>query len=243
MRNPKEIIINGKSLDKILEDHRHWIYRDIDNGGKMRADLSGADLSGADLSRVNLTCANLSGADLSGSNLCRTELVGTNLSMANLSGAYLTGADLYVANLSGANLCGAYMFEEACLNGADLSRAENIPFYPYACPDFGSFIGFKKAIGHYRRENIEVLVTLEIPEDAKRLSGTGRKCRCDKAKVLRITDLAEEIVLEEAYSDHDHDFYYHVGEIVGVSNFDKNRWNECSTGIHFFINKQEAINY
>ena len=22
-----------------------------------------------------------------------------------------------------------------------------------------------------------------------------------------------------------------------------NRWNECSHGIHFFINKQEAINY
>lgn len=23
----------------------------------------------------------------------------------------------------------------------------------------------------------------------------------------------------------------------------KNRWNECSHGIHFFINKDEAINY
>ena len=34
-----------------------------------------------------------------------------------------------------------------------------------------------------------------------------------------------------------------VGDIVRVDNFDKNRWNECSTGIHFFITRQEAVDY
>ena len=30
MREPKEILINGKTLEKILEDHKHWLNRDID---------------------------------------------------------------------------------------------------------------------------------------------------------------------------------------------------------------------
>ena len=28
-----------------------------------------------------------------------------------------------------------------------------------------------------------------------------------------------------------------------VSDFDENRWNECSTGIHFFINREMAKQY
>ena len=37
--------------------------------------------------------------------------------------------------------------------------------------------------------------------------------------------------------------HYKVGELVIPDSFDENRWNECSHGIHFFINKQNAINY
>ena len=39
------------------------------------------------------------------------------------------------------------------------------------------------------------------------------------------------------------DFIYKVGEVVYVDNFDNDRWNECSNGIHFFLNKENAINY
>ena len=88
------------------------------------------------------------------------------------------------------------------------------------------------------------MVELEIPEDAKRLSGTGRKCRCDKAKVLSIRDMDGHILSDqEAMSIRDKSFVYKVGEMVSVSNFDEDRWNECSTGIHFFINRQEAIDF
>ena len=166
---------------------------------------------------------------------------------ANLTGANLYGAALTRADLTGADLTGAYLsradLTRADLYGADLTGAENVPFIPYACPDFGIFIGFKKANGLINGEIKNVLVTLEIPEEAKRLSSTGRKCRCDKAKVLRITDLKEMVELETAYSQHDNSFIYEVGKVVTVDDFDENRWNECSTGIHFFINKQEAINY
>lgn len=125
---------------------------------------------------------------------------------------------------------------KADLYGADLRGAKNVPFFPYACPDFGMFIEFKKAHGR--------IIVLEIPEDAKRLSAAGRKCRCDKAKVLEIQNLdGSKSALSEIESDYDSSFIYKIGKIMEVDNFDENRWNECSTGIHFFINRQEAVDY
>ena len=150
---------------------------------------------------------------------------------ANLRGANLYGANLYGADLYGANLRGADLY------GANLYGAKKIPFIPYACPDFGMFIGFKKA-----RDNL--IVVLEIPEDAKRLSATGRKCRCDKARVLEIQNLdGTKSDKTEAVSQYDKDFIYRVGEIVSVPDFCEDRWSECSKGIHFFINRQEAVDY
>ena len=48
---------------------------------------------------------------------------------------------------------------------------------------------------------------------------------------------------EKACSSYDNTFIYKKGEIVSVDNFDEDRWNECSTGIHFFITREEAVNY
>ena len=144
--------------------------------------------------------------------------------------ANLYGANLYGANLNGANLYGA------SLNGASLDGATNIPFVPYACPSDGSFIGWKKV------DNC--LVMLEIPEDARRCSCTSQKCRCDKAKVLGITNLdTNESVSEIKNTSYSPAVTYVVGEMVYPDSFDENRWNECSHGIHFFINKQNAVDY
>ena len=143
--------------------------------------------------------------------------------------AVKNGADLRGADLGGADLGGAY------LGGADLRGAKEIPFVPFACPSDGAFIGWKKVRN--------CLVQLEIPEDARRQSAIGTKCRCDKAKVLGIVDLetneSQERVTNNEYAPLD----YIVGEMVYPDSFDDNRWDECSHGIHFFINKQEAINY
>ena len=84
---------------------------------------------------------------------------------------------------------------------------------------------------------------LLITEDAKRSSATTRKCRASKAKVISITNVESTETFEQAASQHDRRFVYKVGETVEVENFDTDRWNECSTGIHFFITRQEAMNY
>ena len=71
MRDPKDIIINGKQLSDILESHKKWLL-DIDGGE--RADLRYADLSSANLSFANLRSANLRSADLSFANLSSANL-------------------------------------------------------------------------------------------------------------------------------------------------------------------------
>ena len=104
-----------------------------------------------------------------------------------------------------------------------------------ACPEEGSFIGYKKADG--------CIVKLLILKDAKRSSATTVKCRCSKAKVLEIREIQTDKLLDSVSSDYDIDFVYKVGEVVSVDDFDDNRWSECSTGIHFFMNRENALNY
>ena len=229
------MIVNREKLSTILENHKHWINEDCEGWENMKAYLRDANLRDA-----NLCDANLRGADLRGADLYGADLYGANLCNANLCNANLRGAYLRDANLCNANLCGAYLrdanLRDANLCDANLRGAKNLPFIPYVCPDTGSFIGYKKASN--------MIIKLEITEDAKRVSATSRKCRCNKAKVLGIYDYECNLLEDkEVASDRDKDFIYRVGEIVEVENFDEDRWNECSTGIHFFINFQEAVKY
>lgn len=203
-----------------LEKEDNTIKDTLKEAVKSDANLSDANLSEANLRGADLRCADLNGADLSD---------------ADLNGADLSGADLRGANLSGADLRGADL-NGADLRGAKLRDAKEIPYIPFACPSDGAFVGWKKVNN--------CLVQIEIPEDAKRCSATTSKCRCDKAKVLGIVNLAtneyEDRVINNEYEQ---ETIYELGEMVYPDSFDDDRWNEYSHGIHFFINKQEAIDY
>ena len=167
-----------EELDKILENHLHWINKDVEGWKNMKADLREANLWEADLWEANLREANLWGANLRG--------------------------------------------------------AKNIPYIPLVCPSNGAFTAWKKC-----QDN--TIVKLLIPEDAKRSSATTRKCRASKAIVLEIQDLEGNKIDAVAYGQNG--FEYKVGETVYPDSFDEDRWNECSHGIHFFINRQEAVDY
>ena len=170
--------------------------------------------------------ADLRGADLRGADLIRADLRGADLRGADLRGADLTGVDLTGVDL-----------REAYLIGADLTGATNVPYLPMACPDEGEYTAYKKVRGNY-------IVVLHVPSYAKRSSALGRKCRCDKADVIRIDNLDGSMAdVSTVYSSYDSNFKYTVGETVTVENFDDDRWNECAPGIHHFMNRQEAVNY
>lgn len=194
----------------------------------VEANLRGANLRGANLIGADLEDANLKGADLRG---------------ANLRGAYLENADLKWADLRDADLRGANLrgtdFKGADLRGADLSDiyySVYTSFLTSQCPTDGSFIGWKR-LDKY-------IVKLKICEDADRSSSTSIICRCSKAEVLEIQNLdGSRAGITEICSDYNKDFIYKVGETVEVKDFDKCRWNECSNGIHFFIDRNMAVAY
>ena len=134
----------------------------------------------------------------------------------------LRGADLRGANLYGANLI------RADLEGAEFD--ENYLISLMSITPEGALIGWKKC-----RNNI--IVKLQIPAKAKRSNATGRKCRAEYVKVLHVYGG------EFGISVHDDTTEYHKGEVVKCDEWDVNRWEECSGGIHFFITREEAERY
>ena len=208
-----------------------------------RANLSYASLPGANLSRAiladailtgaNLTDARLPGANLSRAILANARLPGANLSYANLSRAILTGAnlsyaDLSYADLSGANLTGANL-SDAILTGTILPAFR-------ICPETGVFTAWKML--RDRR-----IAELRVPADAKRTSSLiGRKCRAERVDVVGIVDLSTGQQVGIGLSKHDATPYI-VGQTVTPDSYDDDIRVECTHGIHFFITRQEAVDY
>ena len=215
-------------------------YADLRKADLRKADLRKADLSRADLRDADLSNADLRDADLSNADLRKADLSNADLRKADLSNADLSNADLGEANIDGADL------KEANLLGTNLKNTDIVCAvisedtkidYPIACPETGSFIGYKKAVS-------EKIVKLQICKDAKRSSATAKKCRCSKALVLAIENMdGSDSGLQEIESHFDPCFIYRVGEIAEVYNFDNDRWRECASGIHFFMDRQDAVEY
>lgn len=208
-----------EQLNKIIENHQHYLNEDIDGWKSMRADLS---------------YKNLSGLDLKNANLYRVDLKNANLREVDLRNADLSEVDMSIADLREANLLGTNL-KNANISYAEINVNTKID-YPIACPETGSFIGYKKANGY--------IVKLQICENAKRSSATTKKCRCSKALVLSIENRnGSDSGLQEIESIYNPSFVYRVGEIAEVYNFDDDRWNECAPGIHFFVDRQNAVEY
>ena len=256
--------LGGAVLEGANLLHANLHNANLDGAILFNANLSGAYLRGANLHRADLIGADLSNAFLCGADLCKAKLSNVKLYNANLESAILFNASLFNADLFNADLSRARLIDAnlnyaklrdanldgadlrgAKLYGADLSGVKNIPFMAYSCPSDGSFIGWKKILRYEENYNGDFLVKLLIPEDARRCSATTDKCRCDKAKVLEITSLETNESVDVITNTNFKKSHctYKVGEMVYADSFDENRWNECSHGIHFFINKQSAIEY
>lgn len=157
-------------------------------------------------------------------------------------GSFISTSTFVRANLLDASLEKLYI-------GDDLNRiyseAINVPNIPYKCPVEGSFIGWKKVYTSNFDHDEWYLIKLEIPAVAKRSSSISNKCRCSMAKVVGIYDKSgnpTEIksIINKNSNRHTE---YNVGEYVYPDSFDEDRWKECTHGIHFFIDKEEAMNY
>lgn len=119
----------------------------------------------------------------------------------------------------------------------------HVPYMPMTCPAEGDIIGWK--VCHGQNNRTPYLVKLHIPNGVRRTSGFGsRKCRCERALVLDILYIDGTPAKETTVVSHyDKTFSYTKGEWVYVNDYDNDRRFICSSGIHFFMERQEAINY
>lgn len=236
MRDPKDIVINGRQLSDILEAHKIWLTTEATEG---HANLTGADLRDAvltgallmraDLMRAHLRGAHLRDADLRGADLTDADLMRADLRGAHLMCAHLRDADLRDADLTDADLTGADL-TYADLRGAHLTGAKNaqLAIARVTIVPEGDIVGWKKCRNG-------VIVKLLIPVAARRSNASGRKCRAEYAKVLEV--IGAEFGQTNQYGS---ETIYKVGETVRPDKWDDDRWNECSNGIHFFITREEA---
>lgn len=202
-------------------------------------DLSGRDLASVDFSDSNFENIDLTDADLSGSILRHVMFTpGCSLRGAKLIDADISGSIFRYCDMSGTDMRGANLFcsnfEHADMS--DITANEKTRYYYMRCPEKGPFLGYKRCFN-------DSLVQLLIPADAKRVSATTDACRCSKAKVLTIKSFDYRIRLQEAWSVVDEDFVYRVGEYVSVPDFNEDRWTESTTGIHFWMTREEAYSY
>jgi len=170
-----------------------------------------------------ITCDDCFFAGNNGADFTNVQARGINLQDAELKSAKFMGANLDKAKLMKADL------SRADLSWADLSwakDAEQAIAQTRILPE-GALIVWKKCKN-------DVLVKLRIPDEAKRSSAFGRKCRAEFADVLEV------IGAEVGIGQHDGKTEYRAGQRVTPDKWDENWQEECSHGIHFYITRLEA---
>ncbi len=132
---------------------------------------------------------------------------------------------------------------EASIDQCTFKNHTHIPYIPMTCPVEGDIIGWK--VCHGQRNRTPYLVKLYIPNHAGRTSGFGsRKCRCECAIVLDILHIDGTPAKETTVVSYcDGLFKYTKEKWALPDSYDSDRQKICANGIHFFMERQEAINY
>ena len=201
-------------------------------------DLTGADLSNMDFTLCSFQNTKLAGADFHNSSVENALfdgncLHGADFRNANMRTASFRYCDMGECDIRGANLFGAVL-EYADLKG--IISDEATQWFRLHCPEKGAFLAYKKCVN-------DRMVQLLVPADARRTSATLPSCRCDKAKVLTIKSFDFTENYDEAWSLVDENFVYRKGQWVEVKDFNEDRWQDSTTGIHFWLTREEAEAY
>lgn len=204
-------------------------------------DLSGWDLSNTDFTNASFTDMTFDGANMDKCNLHSSWFFGHN-SMKNvkLTNADMTEAGMRFVDMSGMDISGSNVYA-ACFEYTKqdgIKYDENTQWYEMKCPPEGqAFICWKCCTGLR-------VVQMLVPKDAKRVMATMETGRTNKVKVLSIKSIDETESFDWAQSTVDPDFYYDVGKWLEPANgFEEDRWRDSSQGIHFFLERAQAVNY
>ncbi|MBP3899107.1 MAG: pentapeptide repeat-containing protein, partial [Mogibacterium sp.] len=212
---------------------KHCVIKDLD--------LSGRDLTGLDLSRSTFENCDLRGADFSGSKLDNVAFYDNKLTGMKLRGCLARGCSFRFQDMTDIDLRGANIYSsvlEDAINQDKVITDDETKWYKMRCPEEGeAFIAWKCCT------DLRVVMML-VPRDAKRCMATMETGRVSKVKVLKITSIDETENYTWAQSTVDPDFYYEVGKWIEPANgFQEDRWKDSSPGIHFFLDRQQCVDY
>ena len=204
-------------------------------------DLSGWDMTGLDLSRSTFDGCNLNGTDFSGSKLDNVAFYNNDLRNMKLNGCLARGCSFRFQDMTGIDLSGANIYAsvlEDAVNQDKVIYDEKTRWYEMSVPECGKpFIAWKCCT------DLRVVMML-VPADAKRCMATMETGRVSKVKVLSIKSIDEKESYTWAQSTVDSDFYYEVGKWLEPANgFQEDRWKDSSPGIHFFLDRQQCVDY
>ncbi len=227
----EELYKNRKSGERI--DLRDSILENMD--------LSGWDLSNTDFTRATFRDMTLDGANMDHCSICGSWFFGKNsLRNVKLTNSNMQEAGMRYVDMSGMDISGSNL-HSACL---EYTKQDGIVYddgtdwYEMKCPPEGqAFICWKCCID-FR------VVQMLVPREAKRVMATQETGRTNRVKVLSIKSIDESESFDWAQSTVDPDFIYEVGKWIEPANgFEEDRWRDSSQGIHFFLERQQCVNY
>lgn len=225
---------------KSIIDNRDKSERLVFNDAHIRGiDFSGADLTNIELIKCNVQNCNFDRADFTGSSLHCSSFYDCKMKDAIFRNADLREAILRYIDFGHADIRGADLYAAVLEYSQtdDIIADDTTKWWKMICPEEGPFIAWKCTIEPR-------VVMLLVPADAKRVSSTMQTGRCSKAKVLSIKSIDETESFTWGQSTVDPDFYYEVGKMMYPANgFEESRWRDSSEGIHFFMERQQAIDY
>lgn len=238
------IDLRDKDLRKVDLSHLDLSGRDLRRADLREADLRGAKLTGANLSCANLACANLEGTILEFANLAEARL--SNAKRKNLEfirGKILDDPIVAYKYVKKDVVVKVSLGLDLCENWARVS----VPMIIKLKIPKDSIV-FCINGGKCRTNKVEVLellkydpsmVDIAYPMFMQRFANEKSIWGSEAFKV-EIIDYLDD---DPAYSSYNHDFKYRLGQKKKVENFDLQYNIECSTGIHFFMSKEEVMDY
>ena len=226
-------------LDDAHLDNTDFSYSNFYGGSFCNAQLTKVDLFGSSFHHVSFWDIVIRNSELDNINFYNTSFMGAHLKNTSLTTSILCDCNLNMSCFDDVTFtktvfCRTDLDCDSLVNPIDLDIPMNLPEE--------EFIGWKKL---YNIFNVSIIVKLKILADSRRSRAIGDKCRCDKALVLEFQDV-NGTVLNIPYIVNESFFpkcTYTVGEIVEADEWDDNRFNECSHGIHFFLDRQSAVDY
>ena len=203
-------------------------------------DISGWDMTGLDLRRTTFDGCNLNGTDFSDSEMDHAAFYNNDLRNMKICRCHARGCSFRFQDMTGIDLSGANIYAsvlEDAYNQDKVIIDDDTKWYRMSCPEEGPFIGWKCCT------DLRVVMML-VPADAKRCMATMETGRVSKVKVLSIKSIDETESYTWAQSTVDPDFYYEVGKWIEPANgFQEDRWKDSSPGIHFFLDRQQCVDY